>query len=108
MPHLKRSRRIQVRQVSNGVCHLCGWPIDFLARPPHPMAFTIDHVIPRIKGGTNALSNLKAAHYICNMVRSSDEIERFRAKLRRSSVKYQSKKINIHATMLHYSFEGIV
>lgn len=36
----------------------------------HPLAFTVDHIIPLIEGGTNALSNLRPAHRRCNSARN--------------------------------------
>ncbi|WP_084653994.1 HNH endonuclease [Nocardia altamirensis] len=40
-------------------CHLCG----------RRGATTADHVIPRSKGGTDALENLRPAHKSCNSSR---------------------------------------
>ncbi|AKI28641.1 hypothetical protein GMA5_27 [Gordonia phage GMA5] len=41
------------------VCHLCG----------RPGASTADHVIPRSRGGRDALDNLRPAHLSCNQSR---------------------------------------
>jgi len=40
-------------------CHLCG----------HPGADTVDHIIPRSRGGTDDLDNLRPAHLSCNSAR---------------------------------------
>lgn len=47
---------------TKAACHICGEPIDYTLRNPHPRAFVIDHVIPIARGGEDALSNVKAAH----------------------------------------------
>jgi 5-methylcytosine-specific restriction endonuclease McrA len=52
-------------------CHLCGDAIDKTLRFPHAMCFTIDHVIPLIKGGADASDNVAAAHFLCNMKKGS-------------------------------------
>lgn len=41
------------------VCHLCG----------RPGADTVDHLVPRSAGGTDALDNLAPAHQRCNSMR---------------------------------------
>lgn len=54
------------------VCWLCGLAIDPELVSPHPMSFTLDHVIPVSMGG--ALSdpdNARAAHRLCNMKRGT-------------------------------------
>ena len=47
-------------------CHLCGEAIDYTLPYWHPRSFVIDHVVPLIRGGADALSNVKAAHRDCN------------------------------------------
>jgi len=48
-------------------CHLCGHPLDFTAPPRSRYAPSVDHVIPRSRGGAvYARSNCRAAHYGCN------------------------------------------
>lgn len=59
-------------------CCFCGARLTFEpnksvpGRPPKSYA-TIEHVIPRSKGGTNAQTNLKLSCWTCNNVRGSDE-----------------------------------
>lgn len=51
-------------RVKGTVCHLCG----------QDGANTADHVIPRSKGGTNALANLEPAHEPCNRARGAMDL----------------------------------
>jgi 5-methylcytosine-specific restriction endonuclease McrA len=46
------------------VCHLCG----------QTGATTADHVIPRSKGGSDALDNLRPAHHACNSARGDQDL----------------------------------
>lgn len=53
-------------------CHLCGDLINRDAVAPyHPMAPTIDHVMPLARGGSHTMANLRAAHFICNTRKNS-------------------------------------
>jgi 5-methylcytosine-specific restriction endonuclease McrA len=55
----RRKRRVRALLARDGdLCWLCGKPLDGDA--------TLDHVVPRSKGGSDALANLKLAHGRCN------------------------------------------
>ena len=43
-------------------CHICGKAIDYTLPHLDPWSFVVDHVKPLAKGGSDALSNKKAAH----------------------------------------------
>ena len=43
-------------------CHRCGSTV-FDPRPRTPMSKSVDHIIPRARGGTNHRTNLRLAHY---------------------------------------------
>ena len=53
------------------ICGICGKPVDFSYRYPHPLSPTVDHIIPVSKGGhPSDLDNLQLAHRCCNMEKS--------------------------------------
>ncbi len=53
------------------VCGICGKPVDFSYKYPHPLSPSIDHIIPIAKGGhPSALDNLQLAHRCCNRQKS--------------------------------------
>lgn len=55
----KERKRKLVWQRSGGICHLCGSPVS-------RSNMTLDHIIPKHHGGTDAIVNLAAAHKSCN------------------------------------------
>ena len=53
------------------ICGICGKPVDFSYKYPHPLSPTVDHIIPVSKGGhPSDLSNLQLAHRCCNRQKS--------------------------------------
>lgn len=46
-------------------CHLCG----------SPGADTVDHIVPRSRGGTHELDNLRPAHLACNSARQDKTLD---------------------------------
>ena len=64
----KNKKRIFATQ---SVCALCGKPVDFSLKSPHPLSATIDHIIPVAKGGhPSDIDNLQLAHRCCNRQKS--------------------------------------
>jgi len=56
---------------TQNTCGICGNPVDFSIKTPHPMSAVIDHCIPVSKGGhPSDLSNLQLAHWGCNRQKS--------------------------------------
>src|SRR5690606_34791226 len=55
-------------------CALCGEDIDYTLPHLDPGQFVIDHIVPLAKGGLDELSNIQAAHRLCNR-RKSDKTE---------------------------------
>lgn len=54
-------------------CQLCGEPMDMTSSVPHPLAATIDHIIPLSRGGTHEPANVQSAHFICNAYKGDRE-----------------------------------
>lgn len=53
------------------VCGICGKPVDFSYKYPHPLSPCIDHIIPVSKGGhPSDIDNLQLAHWTCNRQKS--------------------------------------
>ena len=64
----KNKKRIYATQT---VCGICGKPVDFSLKFPHPMSPCIDHIIPVDKGGhPSDIDNLQLAHLSCNRAKS--------------------------------------
>lgn len=66
-PYRRLAARLKREQ---GVCHICGLPIDPDLKSPHPMSFSVDHLIPMAMGG-HLLGPVRAAHRICNQKRGT-------------------------------------
>lgn len=56
--------RDHVYDKSNGICAICGKPIS-------KYSYTIDHILPLSRGGTNVVENLRAVHGSCNKVKGN-------------------------------------
>lgn len=69
----KNKKRICATQ---SVCAICGQPVDFNLKYPHPLSACIDHIIPVAKGGhPSDIDNLQLAHLTCNR-QKSDKLSR--------------------------------
>ena len=70
----KNKKRVYATQT---VCGICGKPVDFSLKYPHPLSPTIDHIIPLAKGGhPSDIDNLQLAHRCCNRQKSDRLVER--------------------------------
>ncbi len=59
------------------ICGICGKPVDFSFKFPHPLSPCIDHIFPVAKGGhPSAMENLQLAHMCCNRQKSDKLIEK--------------------------------
>ncbi len=55
------------------LCSICCYPMKMNSDPrKHPDAATIDHRVPKSRGGTNHFDNLQLAHSRCNLQRGDD------------------------------------
>lgn len=64
-PHVRRARafhrfRVLLRRMQGKICPICGATLEGAS------VTTLDHVIPKSRGGPDRLGNLFAAHYPCN------------------------------------------
>lgn len=59
-------------------CHLCHQPIDLSLRFPDKMCGTLDHIVPKARGGSDALENLRPAHFTCNSSRQAKSMASLR------------------------------
>lgn len=57
-------RRIIAQSKPN--CWICGEPIDYTLKYPHPRCYVVDHKIALTNGGPDTLDNKAAAHHQCN------------------------------------------
>lgn len=64
--HHQSGRWKRICQRDGAMCWLCRRPIDLSVRVPHPLAPTVDHVVPLADGGSDADANLRPAHFRCN------------------------------------------
>ena len=64
----RNKKRIYATQT---VCGICGKPVDFSLKYPHPLSACIDHIVPIAKGGhPSDMANLQLAHWCCNRQKS--------------------------------------
>ena len=57
------------------ICHICELPIPLsVVSPKHPLFGTIDHVIPRARGGADTDDNRMPAHRYCNCRKGADAL----------------------------------
>lgn len=79
-----QTQRMAVYNNSKGRCGICGKFIPY-------NSFTIDHIIPLAKGGTNAMDNLQVACGVCNLIKQDILPENLMKKLT-EIILYQMRK----------------
>lgn len=62
--------RLALYERDGWTCQLCTEPIDREAHHLQPWAATLDHIVPRSRGGSDDPTNLRTAHRWCNNVRN--------------------------------------
>lgn len=50
-------------------CHICRKAVRRSVVAPHPLAPTIDHLVPIARGGADAPWNVATAHFLCNSIK---------------------------------------
>ena len=64
----KNKKKIYATQ---NICGICGKPVDFSLKYPHPLSPCIDHIIPIARGGhPSDIDNMQLAHWTCNRQKS--------------------------------------
>ena len=58
--------RVTVWERDNGICGICGKPVDPTLPWPEKFSMTLDHVVPLARGGEHSYANAQIAHAICN------------------------------------------
>lgn len=66
---VERVTRLSIYEADNWTCWLCDKPVDRAAGPNEDFAPSLDHVIPRSRGGSHQRANLRTAHRLCNALR---------------------------------------
>jgi len=63
--------RFGIFQRDNFICYICGRPLNMDAVAPQWDSPSIDHVVALSNGGNDTPSNVKAAHFLCNTIKSN-------------------------------------
>lgn len=63
---LRKKKLAAIRVRDGDDCWRCNRPMRFEGPPNCGKAATIEHVMPRSKGGSDALTNLRLCHVGCN------------------------------------------
>lgn len=58
--------RLDVYNRDGWRCHICRRRVRRDKVAPHPLAPTIDHIVPLAAGGTHEPANCATAHFVCN------------------------------------------
>jgi len=71
-----KSKRLEMEHAfkrQNGLCHLCGKPMNLSKDLNNHDRATADHIIPKSLGGWTK-GNIKAAHAKCNLRRGNKPV----------------------------------
>src|SRR5579871_470762 len=74
-----------VYDATRGRCHVCGRKVYFTnhGKRLRRGAWHVDHVVPRVRGGTNQRDNLRAACVPCNLAKGARTVDAVRSHCRR-------------------------
>lgn len=53
------------------ICEYCSVPVFIRVEQTDPQKATVDHIVPRAKGGSDRMSNLKLACQACNSIKGA-------------------------------------
>jgi len=62
----ERYSRFAIFERDGWRCHICRRKVNRAAVVPHPLAPTIDHLVPLAAGGGDTAANVATAHFLCN------------------------------------------
>lgn len=84
------------------ICGICGKPVDFSYKYPHPLSPTVDHIIPVSKGGhPSDIDNLQLAHRCCNRQKSDKILAEAHAPVTEEKI-VSNRMLEQHADWAHY------
>lgn len=66
---VERYSRFAIFERDGWRCHICRLKVERDALVPHPLAPTIDHLIPLARGGGDTPANVATAHFLCNSIK---------------------------------------
>ena len=86
------------------VCGICGNPVDFSLKFPHPLSPCIDHIIPIAKGGhPSDIDNLQLAHFCCNR-QKSDKLDMDERKSKNEAEEISNDNLPLSTDWKSYRF----
>lgn len=62
--------RLKIFERDRWTCQLCFKRIPKRLKSPHPRSATLDHIVPLAEGGEHTVTNVHAAHRLCNSSKS--------------------------------------
>lgn len=72
----KREKMALIVERDGSNCCLCGDPVNLAIYGQGPVAPTLEHIVPKSRGGANRLFNLALAHKVCNERRGNSPLAR--------------------------------
>lgn len=70
---IREADRLALYERDGWTCQICGEPVNRTPWANDPRDATLDHIIPRSKGGTHDPENLRTACHLCNASRGDRE-----------------------------------
>lgn len=67
-----------IHKKTDGLCAYCGCELESAETNNHPRQYTVDHLHPTSKGGSNGVENLIPSCRVCNVTKGNRELEVFR------------------------------
>jgi 5-methylcytosine-specific restriction endonuclease McrA len=69
---MSNSKLLALKKRDGNLCQICFSEVDFsLLGTNHKMAPSADHIIPKSRGGTGVMANLRLTHASCNNKRGN-------------------------------------